>query len=352
MQLNFIIYLFLIISFHLPNFSFSQRVLEVSEEIKNNVNYLHFKSDSCSARFISHLNNEFGYSSNLVDKYDQAPNESLSSKREIIEKIQLIRTKKEQGSLATIDYEVIYNQFNLLSIQKIVVSEGEIRTTNSLHSEYPELYPILYNLKAEKEIKNLTELLTKEGVFNLEKMIKKIIYKRAKIHFQADSVYDCRIGETSLNNFSTASYQISNGPEKEEGFTFFFYFTEKGLELDCNTLLHQHVICVGVLPHITIPWFELKPYCIKSPNNPIYEISRNIFSKPSKFDWKIKSEFANILETPDDYNLSDSIVKSKPFLLKNEIVTAEASCGEFIKIKYLSKNGKEITGWIKEYNLE
>lgn len=355
-------FLFLIFGIGLLMFSldtYAQQLMHVEEKTRNDISFLQFNSDSCSAGFIKKLNSEYGYVHTLFSIYNEAPNTEAPkyNSAEMLKLIDSIKHDKVEGSLADIGFELTYNEGRLLSFIKYVTPEGMHKSSNSNTSEYPYIFPEIYDLKHEKEIRSLTSFLTTDGIRKLEKLIMRVMYKRALL-FSKDSIETgCRIGRNAPHDFLVMKDTISNNPVDNDIYgssatlCFYFFFTENGLGLGCNDLSHQSVIRAGPSDEITIPWYDLLSYCTNKPNNLISEICKAKIQKPDKTDWIVKHDFANLLETPDGYGI-ETTEPVKPYLIKGEKVIALVSSGEFLKITYLAATGKNTSGWVAISDLE
>lgn len=348
----------LIFYFVFPSIVISQQLIQIDSKDKNEVNYLIFKSDSCSSVFIDNLNKYFGYINSLVEQYRQAPNfYDRKSTKGIIGVIDSIRNGKIDGSLAEIGYEVQCNDNFLLSISKIVVPEGKKRYSNSTVSDYPYVFPKNYDLKHQKEIKSVNTFLTKAGIISIQNTIKAVMCKRAKLYYQFRTDSSCRIGITSLSEYMSNNYAISNNSSDldiygaKEKLFFFYYFSTRGLEFGNNNLAIESVVCGGPYDQITIPWIDLLPNCLNSEDNIVLQKCNIIVANIEKSDWIVKDEFVNLLETPNDLGI-DTLVQVKPYIIKGEKVSALAICDDFLKVSYSSTNGKITTGWVPASSLK
>jgi hypothetical protein len=350
--------LFITILCSLPLFSLAQKSIQIEQGMNKGIAFLQFSSDSCSPAFITKLNASYGYQQSLVAIYNDAPNfdDKKYSTKEIIKLIDSIRNDERQGSLASIEYDIIFNDNNLFSFRRLVMPEGEKSSTNSTVSDYNYVFPKNYDIKYEKEIKSVAYFLTADGIKNIQKIIQKVMYKRAKLYFGNKNSDDCHSGTNSFEEYENKSYTISNNTSDIDMFkgdekTFYFVFTENGLELANNFLDIQSLQCYGPPSGVTIPWFDLKQYCINKLENTVLQACNSRIKEAAKVDWIVKSKYANLLDTPDDLETNPPIPVA-PYIVKGEKVTALSQSGEFLKVKYLTNNGKEILAWVKISDFE
>lgn len=183
------------------------------------------------------------------------------------------------------------------------------------------------------------------------------MYRRVKLYYKFRTDSSCWIGTTFLSEYLNDNYIISNnpsdlniyGPKKE--FYFYYYFSNRGLELNNNHLAIESVVCAGPKTDITIPWSDLLPYCINSKDNIILQKCEKFGVYKAWSEWLVESPYLNLLETPNESG-TDTLEKTEPFVLKGEKVMAISACDDFLKISYVSVNGKVITGWVPITSLE
>ncbi|MDB5283088.1 MAG: hypothetical protein JWO06_2163 [Bacteroidota bacterium] len=352
----------------IPFLMFSQCSITVTDTArKNDIGYLQFKGSGIDTLLLKKLNKQYGYQQTLLDTYDEAPHEEQElSVKEKTSLIHQIASGKVQSSLATIDYQVDYTKNCLLSFTRMVVPEGKKRVTNSQVSDLGYFFSENYNLRTGKKIKGLSSFLTAEGIKFIQTALQRVMYKRALEAYKDGQPSTCRIGVYTTDEFKTKTYIVSNDPDNigiygyKDSIFFYFGFTEAtgfsearmaGMYLGSNDLEHKSTICGGPRSNLFIPWYDLIPYCIQRPDNIILEIAKKSVDTLEKTEWTVKMDIVSLTEFPDASSESDA-TPVKPYLIRGDKVTALARVDYHLKVKYITKDGKELRGWVLKDDLE